>query len=128
MSFDVHCPYRRARNDEQQADERILFDVIRIALYAKRVIKGFRDKATRALFGGNPSRRFRSIAKVASRKLDMLDAATRLADLSSPPGNRLEALKGGRKGQHSIRINDQWRICFVWNDGAEDVEIVDYHR
>jgi len=58
----------------------------------------------------------------------MLDAATQLADLSFPPGNHLEALKGGRKGQHSIRINDQWRIWFVWNDGAEDVEIVDYHR
>jgi toxin HigB-1 len=92
------------------------------------VIKSFRDKATRALFEGNPSRRFRNIANVASRKLDMLDAAARLADLSSPPGNRLEALKGSRRGQHSIRINDQWRICFVWNDGAEDVEIVDYHR
>jgi proteic killer suppression protein len=58
----------------------------------------------------------------------MLDAATRLEDLRSPPGNRLEALKGSRRGQHSIRINDQWRICFVWNDGAEDVEIVDYNR
>jgi proteic killer suppression protein len=92
------------------------------------VIKSFRDGATRALFEGKPSRRLRSIAKVAGRKLDMLDAATRLEDLRSPPGNRLEALKGKRTGQHSIRINDQWRICFVWNDGAEDVEIVDYHR
>jgi len=57
----------------------------------------------------------------------MLAASATLADLLSPPGNRLEALKGDRKGQHSIRINDQWRICFVWNDGAADVEIVDYH-
>jgi proteic killer suppression protein len=57
----------------------------------------------------------------------MIAAAAVLADLRVPPGNRLEALKGGRAGQHSIRINDQWRICFVWNDGAEDVEIVDYH-
>ena len=57
----------------------------------------------------------------------MLAAAARLEDLRVPPGNRLEALKGGRKGQHSIRINEQWRICFRWNDGAEDVEIVDYH-
>jgi toxin HigB-1 len=65
---------------------------------------------------------------VALRKLDMLNAASELMDLRSPPGNRLEALKGGRKGQHSIRINDQWRLCFVWSDhGAEDVEIVDYH-
>jgi proteic killer suppression protein len=92
------------------------------------VINGFRDRATRALFEGRPSDKLRSIAKVASRKLDMLDAATSLRDLRQPPGNRLEALKGHRAGQHSIRINDQWRICFVWKDGAEDVEIVDYHR
>lgn len=67
---------------------------------------------------------------VAVRKLDMLDAATRLDDLRSPPGNRLEALRGDRRGQHSIRINDQWRICFRWPagaDGPESVEIVDYH-
>jgi toxin HigB-1 len=65
---------------------------------------------------------------VALRKLDMLDAATQLADLRSPPGNRLEALAGNRRGQHSIRVNDQWRLCFVWRDGsAELVEIVDYH-
>jgi proteic killer suppression protein len=64
----------------------------------------------------------------AFRKLRYLDAAGRLEDLKVPPGNRLEALKGSRKGQHSIRVNDQWRICFVWRDGgAEDVEIVDYH-
>ena len=69
-----------------------------------------------------------AIRTVALRKLDMLDAATRLADLRSPPGNRLEALVGDRRSQHSIRINDQWRICFVWRDGgAELVEIVDYH-
>jgi proteic killer suppression protein len=65
---------------------------------------------------------------VAARKLDMLDAAASLGDLRSPPGNRLEALKGDRAGQHSIRINDRWRICFVWKDDAEHVEIVDYHR
>ena len=65
---------------------------------------------------------------MALRKLDMLDAATRLSDLRAPPGNRLKALKGNRRGQHSIRINDQWRICFVWREsGAEMVEIVDYH-
>ena len=65
---------------------------------------------------------------MALLKLDMLDAATRLSDLRAPPGNRLEALKGNRRGQHSIRINDQWRICFVWREsGAEMVEIVDYH-
>jgi proteic killer suppression protein len=92
------------------------------------VIRSFRDKATRALFEGTPTARFRSIASVATRKLDMLDAAASLQDLRLPPGNRLEALKGDRSGQHSIRINDQWRICFVWREGAEDVEIVDYHR
>jgi proteic killer suppression protein len=91
------------------------------------VIKSFRDKATRALFKGHPPNRFRSIAKLAARKLDMLDAAESLSDLRAPPDNRLEALRGRRAGQHSIRINDQWRICFVWADGAEDVEIVDYH-
>jgi toxin HigB-1 len=92
------------------------------------VISGFRDKSTRALFEGSPPGRFRSIAKVAVRKLDMIDAARSLQDLRQPPGNRLEALKGDRAGQHSIRINDQWRICFVWkDDGAEEVEIVDYH-
>ena len=65
---------------------------------------------------------------MALRKLDMLDAAAELSDLRSPPGNRLEALQGDRVGQHSIRINDQYRICFVWKDGgAENVEIVDYH-
>lgn len=65
---------------------------------------------------------------MALRKLAILDAAASLGDLRAPPGNRLEALKGGRRGQHSIRINDQWRICFVWTEaGPEDVEIVDYH-
>jgi proteic killer suppression protein len=91
------------------------------------VIKSFRDKATQALFEGKPPSRLRSIAKVAVRKLDMLDAAARLQDLQRPPGNRLEALKGLHAGHYSIRINDQWRICFMWKEGAEDVEIVDYH-
>ncbi len=73
-------------------------------------------------------RRFHGFDRVARRKLRMLEAAKLLADLASPPGNRLEALAGNRKGQHSIRINDQWRICFVWrDDAAYDVEIVDYH-
>jgi toxin HigB-1 len=72
--------------------------------------------------------RFRALERQARRKLMLLDGAGVLNDLRSPPGNRLEALKGDRRGQHSIRINDKWRICFVWRDnGAEDVEIVDYH-
>lgn len=92
------------------------------------MIQSFRSKATETLFRGGRAREFQAVRKVALRKLDMLDAATRLVDLRMPPSNRLEALKGNRKGQHSIRVNDQWRICFVWRGGhAYDVEIVDYH-
>ncbi|MGA9989904.1 MAG: type II toxin-antitoxin system RelE/ParE family toxin, partial [Terriglobales bacterium] len=75
-----------------------------------------------------PSRRFQAIERIARRKLRQLDSATELRDLAAPPGNRLEALRGERKGQHSIRINDQWRLGFVWREGnAYEVEIVDYH-
>ncbi len=91
------------------------------------MIRSFADRDTERLFGDEDVRRFRAIERVARRKLRLLDAVTRLDDLRSPPGNRLEALKGDRSGQHSLRINDQWRICFRWNDGAEAVEIVDYH-
>lgn len=91
------------------------------------MIKSFKGKAAKALFDGEDVKALRAVARAAHRKLDMLDAAVTLDDLRNPPGNRLEALKGDRKGQHSIRINDQYRICFVWNDGAEHVEIVDYH-
>lgn len=90
--------------------------------------KSFRDRVTRALFDGDPPKRFVNIARVAARKLDMLDAAHGLSDLRVPPGNRLEALHGDRAGQHSIRIDDQWRLCFIWGeDGPSEVEIVDYH-
>jgi proteic killer suppression protein len=92
------------------------------------VIRSFKDRRTAALFRGETVAAFRAIEKVAHRKLDMPDGATRLTDLAAPPGNRLEALRSDREGQHSIRINDQWRLCFVWRDGgAELVEIVDYH-
>jgi len=92
------------------------------------VIRSFRSKETEQLHARQRVKRFRGFERVAQRKLQQLDAAVELRDLSSPPGNRLEALKGERKGQYSIRINDQWRICFVWRDGdALDVEIVDYH-
>jgi proteic killer suppression protein len=92
------------------------------------MIGSFRCKDTQGLFDDIPSRRFRAIQRVARRKLETLGAATSLADLKVPPGNRLEALKGERRGQHSIRINDQWRLCFRWKDGnAFDVEIGDYH-
>jgi proteic killer suppression protein len=92
------------------------------------VIRSFRCKDTERLFQRESVRRFKAIESVARRKLEMLDAAHRLEDLRVPPGNRLEALSGDRKAQHSIRVNDQWRVCFVWRDsGAHDVEIVDYH-
>ena len=92
------------------------------------MIKGFRCADTRALFETGTSKRFGAIITVATRKLTLLDAAATLAFLKSPPGNHLEALKGDRKGQHRIRINDQWRICFRWTTaGPEDVEMRDYH-
>lgn len=92
------------------------------------VIKSFRCKDTERLFARERVKRFRNIEPAARRKLEMLDAASVLVDLRVPPGNRLEALKGERSGQHSIRINDQWRLCFVWRNGAaESVEITDYH-
>lgn len=93
------------------------------------VIRSFRDPATERLWSRERVRRIDPrIERVALRKLVMLDAAEVLDDLRIPPGNRLEALTGDRKGQHSIRINQQWRICFTWTAaGPEDVEIVDYH-
>jgi proteic killer suppression protein len=92
------------------------------------VIKSFADKPTRALFETGMSRRWNSIARVAVRKLVQIDSVATLDELNAPPGNRLEALKGDRAGSHSIRISDQWRICFRWeSDGVYDVEIVDYH-
>jgi proteic killer suppression protein len=92
------------------------------------VIRSFRSKEAAALFRGQPSRRFQAIARVAQRKLHQLDAAAELRDLAVFPGNQLEALKGDRHGQHSIRVNDQYRVCFLWRDGdAYAVEIVDYH-
>jgi proteic killer suppression protein len=92
------------------------------------MIKSFRCKDTERLFSGARPRRFREIQKQAERKLAMLDAAATIEFLKSPPGNRLERLKGDRAGQWSIRINQQWRICFRFKDGnANDVEIVDYH-
>ena len=92
------------------------------------MILQFADADTRRLFESIAVRRFRNIEDVARRKLLQLNAALRLDDLRVPPGNRLEALRGNRKGQHSIRVNDQWRVCFVWSDdGVHGVEIVDYH-
>jgi proteic killer suppression protein len=93
------------------------------------MIRSFAERATERLFrNGECPARWRAFESVALRKLDMVDAAISLIDLASPPGNRLEALKGDRTGQHSIRINRQWRICFRWSPkGPEAVEITDYH-
>jgi len=92
------------------------------------VIQSFRNASTQQLFEARSSRRWSTIAAVALRKLDQIEASLNLADLRIPPGNRLECLKGARAGQHGIRINDQCRICFIWRqDGAHEVEITDYH-
>jgi len=93
------------------------------------MIKSFRCKNTEKLFNDIEVPKFKNISRIARRKLEMLNAAPSIQSLRIPPGNHLEQLKGDRKGQYSIRINDQWRICFRWVDGnAIDVEIIDYHR
>ena len=92
------------------------------------MIRSFRSADTERMFRRETVRRFKAIERQALRKLDMLDAAPDIRTLATLPGNRLETLKGDRKGQYSIRINDQWRICFLWREGhAYEVEIVDYH-
>lgn len=94
------------------------------------MIKSFNCKHTSALFEGGSPKRFRAIKAAAERKLQLLDSAVTVESLRSPPGNRLETLGGNREGQWSIRINKQWRVCFVWgeeDDGPSNVEIVDYH-
>ena len=98
------------------------------------MIRAFADPGTEDLFNGRNTKEARKACPrelwtVAARKLDQLDSVERLVELKIPPGNRLEALAGGRKGQHSIRINEQYRICFSWtNEGPDSVKIVDYHR
>lgn len=92
------------------------------------MIRSFRDPEAEALFAGRSGRRLRHVARIAQRKLEHLHAAHQLRDLAIFPGNRLETLSGDRKGRHSIRINAQYRICFVWREGdVYEVEIVDYH-
>jgi proteic killer suppression protein len=92
------------------------------------MIKTFKCKNTEKLFDDDDIKKFRSISRTARLKLEVLNAAVSLNSLKVPPGNRLEQLKGDRKGQHSIRVNNQWRVCFVWkDDNVFDVEIVDYH-
>ncbi len=91
------------------------------------MIKDFKCKHTKALYEGGKPKQFRSFQAQAVRKLQMLDSAVELIDLRSPPGNQLEKLSGDRMGQHSIRINKQWRVCFVWTNEPTNVEIIDYH-
>ncbi len=92
------------------------------------MIRGFKDKKTERFFAGETVKEFSGFRKAAERKLTMLDSASEVRDLLSPPGNQLERLRGDRAGRYSIRINDQWRICFLWGqDGPYEVEIVDYH-
>lgn len=92
------------------------------------MVESFACAETEKIFHGEMSRRLPvDIQRTARRKLLQLHAAVQLLDMAAPPGNRLEALRGGRAGQHSVRINDQWRICFRWKSGAHEVEIVDYH-
>ena len=106
----------------------ITLDVNHAMRYYMHMIRSFKCKYTKALSKGQHVKQFVNIANVARRKLRQLEIANRLEDLRIPPGNHLEVLKGDRSGQHSIRINDQWRVCFYWTDaGAEDVEIVDCH-
>ena len=92
------------------------------------MIRSFKDKRTEKFFAGEPVKAFSGFSETAERKLAMLDSAAELRELVSPPANRLEKMKGNRSGQHSMRINDRWRICFVWkDDGPYEVEITDYH-
>jgi toxin HigB-1 len=92
------------------------------------MIQSFKDDSTQKLFEARSNKRWTAIEKVALRKLDQIEASINLNDLRVPPGNRLEALAGDRAAQHSIRINDKYRICFIWKaDGAHEVEITDYH-
>jgi len=108
---------------------KINVDEWRNASYHEIMIKSFKCKDTEKLFNDIGVKRFRSISRTARIKLEVLNAAISLQSLRVPPGNRLEQLKGNRKGQHCIRINDQWRICFVWSEeNVFDVEIVDYHK
>jgi proteic killer suppression protein len=113
----------------EQSKGLVTFDVNNATRYYSAVIRSFRDKETKKVFRRSVSRRLpQQLQRAALRRLLILDAAESLDDLRVPPGNRLERLSGKRSGQYSIRINRQWRICFLWKDGdALEVEIVDYH-
>jgi toxin HigB-1 len=129
MTFCGRWPSIAIRKSQQNSMHCVVcftYNAIREMLNG--VIRSFRDRDTRAIFNREWVRQFESIAKVAHRKLREIHRAARLSDLGALPGNRLEALKGTRAGQYSIRINDQYRVCFAWDEkDAYDVEIVDYH-
>ena len=92
------------------------------------MIKGFKVKDAEELYNSGHNKKYKAFERIVLRKLDVIDAASKLIDLKAPPGNHLETLSWNRKGQHNIQINDQFRICFVWSDaGAYDIKIVDYH-
>jgi len=113
---------------DQQGSPAVLVDIKWKSVYDGLVIRSFRSADTESLFHRETVTRFKAIERPALRKLDMLDAAPDIRALLALPGNRLERLKGKSQGQHSIRVNDRWRVCFVWRDGhAWEVEIVDYH-
>jgi proteic killer suppression protein len=118
------------RNRVFEKQKSVTLDVINDSRYYSIVIKSFADKETENLFKRTPLRKLPgNLQHKARMKLKIIDAAEVIQDLAVPPGNRLEKLTGSRKGQYSIRINDQWRICFVWKNGdAHQVEIVDYHK
>lgn len=106
----------------------VVLDTTIVVRYTTLMIKSFRDKETRKLFEGQKSKALpQNLRRNALKKLSQLHFAEDINDLRVPPGNRLEKLSGDREGQHSIRVNEQYRVCFVWEDGAHDVEIVDYH-
>jgi toxin HigB-1 len=106
----------------------LILDIVRDTYYILMMIKGYKDAAVEVLYEtGVAAPKWRAFSRVAIRKVTQLDAAMTLDDLRAPPANRLEKLRGDRKGQWSIRINDQWRVCFKWDDAPYDVEIVDYH-
>ncbi len=129
MTVDVLWGLRFGRTRDGRSLRLVTLDINNAARYGWLVIASFADSESERLFRGQHSRRLPAeVQRRALRKLVVLNAATRLSDLSSPPGNRLEALKGERAGRHSIRINDQFRIVFRWDGGnAYEVEVVDYH-
>lgn len=124
----VLCP-KATKSNSLMAQGGNNYTASRYTCYDTSMIQSFADDETRQIFLTGKSRKFGTAAKTAARKLQLVDYAKKLDDLKQPPGNRLEKLRGSREGQYSIRVNDQFRICFRWADeDAWDVEVVDYHQ